>query len=190
NNLVAAEQAFTEGLRLGGESFVYHIFQDDVNRWIAMRREIYPLIDQLVPTELSDPFVRFDADRIAVAGRVSTPAGRVVLSIDVAPVFEDRAIVLRATAVRCGSVSMPMDFGGLDLARSIEREPEKVWPGSPRIWGDLAAGLHLDARAWWKNGGIDYRVLNVWVEPGVLHLKIEPLGPHHRTARRTHDWPF
>jgi len=42
NNLVAAEQAFTEELRSAGRPFIYQLRQDDVNQWIAMRREIYP----------------------------------------------------------------------------------------------------------------------------------------------------
>ncbi len=178
NNLIDAEQAFTEGLRAGSGPFTYHIYQDDLNRWIALRREIYPLIDELVPHMLADPFVLFDDGEITLAGRYTASAVDLLLSIDIVPTFEAETITLRAKTVRCGSVGMPKDFGQLGLDDRIERDREQTWPGSPRMWGDFLTGLHLEARAWWKNGGIEYRVLDVQVQPGVLSLKIEPLGPH------------
>ena len=68
NNLLSAEQAMVEGLRLG-KTFVYQLHQDDLNRWLTMRREIYPLAEEFIPPQWSDPFVRFDTGRITVAGR-------------------------------------------------------------------------------------------------------------------------
>jgi hypothetical protein len=183
NNLVAAEQAFTESLRAGRGPFIYRIFQDDLNRWITMRREIYPLIEELAPPQLADPFVMFDEGVITVAGRYSGWLGGVVASIDIVPTLEEDALVLRATAVRCGSVGVPMHLGGIGLDGTIERDREETWPGSPRIWGDFSRGLRIETEAWWKNGGIDYRMLDVWVEPGRLCLKIEPLGPHWARGR-------
>jgi hypothetical protein len=53
--------------------------------------------------------------------------------------------------------------------------------------GDLLTGFHLDGSAWWKNGGIDYRVTGLQVEQGVLSLDIEPLGRH--VARKTPSQP-
>ncbi len=182
NNLVGAEQAFTEGLRAMKGVFTYHLFQEDLNRWIAMRREIYPLIDELAPPELAEPFVMFAQDSITIAGRYPVAGISVVVSIDIKTSFEDGAIVLRAGAVRCGSVGVPFDLDRLGLGRPIERRQNKTWPGSPRIWGDLVGGLHIGADAWWKNGGIDYRVRGISVEQGRLDLRVEPLGRHSRAG--------
>jgi hypothetical protein len=178
NNLIAAEQAFTESLRANPRTFTYRIFQDDLNRWISMRREIYPLIDELAPPQLRDPFVRFGDGTITIAGRCEAGGVDVVLSIDLIPSIEDDALLIRADALRCGSLRSPWGLDDIGLDSTVDRDREDTWPGSPRIWGDLVDGLRLESHAWWKNGGIEYRVLDVWVEPGTLNLEIEPLGPH------------
>src|SRR5262249_24101273 len=79
-SLVNAEQEFTEKL-LQNKPFVYHLFQDDVNNWIAMRHEIYPLIDELAPPVLTDPLVIFDDDTITIAGKFASKID-LILSLD------------------------------------------------------------------------------------------------------------
>jgi len=183
NNLVNAEQAFTESLRSGGR-FVYHIHQDDLNRWIAMRREIYPLIDEIAPPVLIDPVVLFDDEEITVAGRFPIVASDVVLSLDIKPELIDDKIRLKVTSVRCGSFPMPRDFGDMGLGRRADLEAEALWPGSPAMSGDFLSGFHIDTQAWWKNGGVDYRVAGIAVRSGRLDLTIEPIG-RHAVARRS-----
>ena len=176
DNLISAEQVFTEALRTSETPFIYHVYQDDVNRWIAMRREIYPLIDQLAPPELNDPMVLFEAEEITVAGRYRKLGTEVVVSLDVSVSFSNDEILLRVVRVRCGSMSVPLTFVSMGLKREIDRPEGSVWPGSPHMWGDFADGFHVASRGWWKNGGINYRVRNLTVEPGKLNLEIEPLG--------------
>mgnify|MGYP000455393062 CR=1 FL=1 len=178
NSLVAAEQAFTEQLLVGGPPFMYHIYQDDLNRWIAMRREIYPLIDELLPPELGDPFIVFDEGRILVAGRCRWGPLEVVASLELTAEVSDTVLLLRATGLRCGSIGVPLGLLDAELSRPTRRRPGETWPGSPGIDGDLRHGLRLGTEARWKNGGIDYRVLDVRVEPGRLSFTIQPLGRH------------
>jgi hypothetical protein len=187
NSLVAAEQTFTESLRAAHGPFTYRLMQDDLNRWITMRREIYPLLDELTPPEWQEPFVAFRRGTIRVGGRYRLGAKNVVVSMDIVLSMETDSLVLRATALRCGTVRVPVDAGGIGLGQKIERRREQAWPGSPAISGDLASGLKLETRAWWKNGGIDYRVLDVRVEPGVLSITIEPLGRHQPDRRKPQD---
>jgi hypothetical protein len=183
DNLVMAEQAMTESLR-GRQPFVYQLHQDDVNRWLAARREIYPLIDELAPQALGEPFIRFDAGRITMAGRIQYGGASVVASLDVVPAMEDDAIVLRASRIRCGSLPVPIDLHEFGLDGDVNFDAEEAWPGSPPIIGNAEAGLRIGRRAWWKNGGVEYVVRDVKVEPGVLKLEIEPLGPHYVEDRR------
>ena len=178
NNLVAAEQAFTESVRGPDGPFTYHLHAGDVNRWISMRREIYPLIDSLLPPMLDDPFVAFDDGRITIAGRYRVAGLRVVVSLEIQARYSAGDIILTAGKIRCGSLPLPMRFAEEALSRPIRRGPDKVWPGSPAMSGDLLTGFHLDGSAWWKNGGIDYRVTGLKVEKGVLSLDIKPLGRH------------
>ncbi|HVP09821.1 MAG TPA: hypothetical protein VMV94_01390 [Phycisphaerae bacterium] len=187
NNLVDAEQAFTESLRAGAGPFVYHIYQDDVNRWLAMRREIYPLLDEFVPPVLTDPFVVFDVGKITVAGRYRTGGLSAVVSVDIAVAMQPDALCLTVAAARLGSVHMPLLIANkLGLAESVDRDPDETWPGSPRIWGSLASGLKVGADAWWKNGGVIYRVLDVSVQRGQINLTVEPRGRHEEGRDRKH----
>ncbi len=180
NNLVAAEQAMTENLLASNGPFTYHLFQDDLNRWISMRKEIYPLIDELAPPQLADPFVLFDDGVVTVAGRYRAGAMNVLLSIDIDVRFENDELVLRARRIRCGSVGLSLNFEGLPLAKPIDRAREQTWPGSPTITGDFVHGVHIGSQAWWKNGGMEYRVRGVAVKPGQIDIDIEPLGRHNR----------
>lgn len=187
NNLVAAEQAFTESVRGSDGPFTYHLYDADVNRWISMRREIYPLIDQLAPPMLDDPFVLFDEDTIFVAGRYQVMGTRVVVGLKIDVRFESGEIILKAKSISCGSMPMPMSLAENEFSRRIDHAPDKVWPGSPAMSGDLLTGLHISDDAWWKNGGIDYRVMGVRVTPGELSLDIRPMGRHIPTRRSSHS---
>lgn len=185
NNLLSAEQAFTESLLAGGP-FTYHLFAEDINRWIATRREIYPLIDDLVPPLLEEPVVVFEEGRITIGGRFRVRDTSVILSIDIEPQLDHDSIVMRATAVRCGSVRMPLAFGKIGLDLPIERERNRTWPGSPRMWGNFSSGFHLDKDAWWKNGGIDYQVTGISTDEGRLNLEVLPLGRQPGKRRSDH----
>ena len=176
NSLVSVEQDFTERLRTGSEPFTFSLRQDVVNRWLTMRREIYPAVDELLPEEVSDPFIAFSEGRITLAARVTTAAGRVVVSVDVHPSFKDDAIVLRLGAIRCGSMPAPIDAADLGLSGEIDRDTDDAWEGSPPMRGDLINGLRIEPLARWFNGGFGYRVLDVRAEPGLLTFRIQPLG--------------
>ena len=188
NNLVAAEQAFTESLRAGVGPFVYHIYQDDVNRWFAMRREIYPLLDELSPPELADPFVVFDPGKITVAGLYRSGVMSAVVSLEIAVSMQADALVLTVTAARLGSVRMPLSVAtGLGLATMVDRDSDETWPGSPQIHGSLAGGLRVGADARWQNGGVAYRVLDVSVQRGKIDITVEPRGHQGAGANRKHQ---
>lgn len=186
NNLLSAEQAMTEGLRRN-QPFVYQLHQDDLNRWLAMRREIYPLAEEFIPPQWSDPFVRFDTGRITVAGRFRHESWSTIASLDINVAFTDGDIVLTAGAVRSGSLPLPASLLGLPLGQPIDRRAEKTWPGSPPIAGDLINGVRVGAKAWWKNGGYAYEVKNVTVSPGVLKFEFQPLGPHFSKGSNDQD---
>jgi len=188
NNLVAAEQAFTENLRVG-EPFTYHLYADDVNRWITMRKEIYPLIDELAPPLLVDPFVLFEEGTVTVAGKFETAAADLLVSIEIELTLDDGDIVLRASALRCGSVSVPMDDERLGLGAAIDCDANELWPGNPAMAGDFLNGFRIGAEAWWKNGGVAYRIEAVKVHPGQLDIHVRPLGRHGDKRRRRHAVP-
>lgn len=187
NNLLAAEQAFTESLRTAKQPFVYHVYQDDVNRWIAMRREIYPLIDELAPQELIDPMVLFAPGEITVAGRYQKGGMKVVVSLDIEARYDADALFLKVKSLRCGSMRVPVDFAALGLDHPVDRRAGAVWPGSPAMKGDFLHGLRIESRALWKNGNFGYRVTNLAVRDGQIDLTVEPLGHQPPTRSKVHD---
>lgn len=175
NSLIAAEQAFTQNVA-AGHAFVYHLYQEDLNRWLAMRREIYPRVDELFPTGISDPFVVISPEGVTLAIRYQTPWRSTVVSMEFDVGFRDDAIVLAAKAVRCGKVRLPTNLEALKLDRKIVLDRNGAWPGSPQMQGDLLNGLRLNSRSRWKNGGVEYRVTNLSLLPGRIDFSIEPLG--------------
>ncbi len=188
NNLIQAEQAFTEGLR-DGEPFTYHLYAEDINRWITMRKEIYPLIDELAPPILVDPFVHFDEDTITVAGKLETAAADLLISIEIELMLDQGDLVLRASTMRCGSAPIPMDDERLGLATTIQNNANDLWPGSPAMAGDFLSGLRIGAEAWWKNGGVAYRIEAVELHPGRLDIHVRPLGRPGDKGRKRHAAP-
>jgi len=189
NNLVEAEQAFTEALRAQAGAFVYHLHAEDLNRWLAMRREIYPGLESVLPAGVTDPFVTFDDGVITIAARHVGRGPNAIISLDIAPQVEGDAIALHAQGARCGVLPVPLGWEGLFDSVELDLDRGVAWPGSPRIRGSLKAGLRLEAEAWWKNGGIAYRVLEVTVAPGELRLRVEPLGRRQEAGESRQEEP-
>lgn len=182
NNLVMAEQAFTGSL-LDGRPFKYRIHQRHINEWLAMRYEIYPRIDDVVPPVIDEPFVTIGDGHIRLAGRLTIANQATVVSADIAPSFEDGDVVLRLAGFRCGSLPLPNVLEQLDLDRSVQLDANRAWPGSPPIEGRLAEGIRIGARGWWQNGGVDYEVTDVEVGEGVLTFSVTPLERQARNNR-------
>lgn len=183
--LVNAEQAFTQAL-FAGEAFNYHIYDDMVNRWIAMRRDIFPLIDRLVPALVANPSLRFRESGVTVAGACDLLGMKAVVSLDLDLVFDQKAILVRATAARCGRLPIPVTLPALRLGRSLYYEPGQLWPGSPAVAGNLLDGIAVQDRAWWNNGGIAYEVQGLTLKNGQIDLRIHPLGRHASTRDSDH----
>lgn len=177
NNLVAAEQAFTQSL-LAGQPFDYHIYQADLNEWLAMRKEIYPHVDELVGSTFRDPFVLITPGRIVLAGLYESAAVSGVISMELEPGFREDAIHLRLVSLRCGSVPLPLAAAGVKLDTPLEFDEGDAWPGSPLMSGNLLDGLRIEKDAWWKNGGVRYEVTNVIAREGRLDISVRPSGRH------------
>ncbi len=183
NDLINAEQAFTRAL-FAGETFDYHIYDDMVNEWIAMRREIFPLIDRLAPALVANPSLRITEDGVSIAGRCDLAGVSAVVSLDLELFRDERGIVVRASAARCGRLPIPLTLSALRLQRPIACAQGRLWPGSPAARGNLIDGLVISDRAWWNNGGIAYQVRELSLKKGQIDLRVQPLG-HHVSSRES-----
>jgi len=182
DDLRDAAQGFSDALMQPG-SFDVHLGETQLNRWLAMRAEIYPLIDRRIPPDWRDLAIRFRDDVIRLGATYRGTGPAVVLSLDLAVTVESNAIRLKVVACRAGAMPIPIALLGRVLARPIEIPPGKAWRGSPEIRGDLKSGLLVGTRAVWPNGDRLYNVLAVAVRRTWLDFKIESLGPARQSRR-------
>jgi hypothetical protein len=185
DELHEAAQQFSDALMTTGR-FQIHLRDSQINRWIAMRKEIYPLIDKEIPPHWVEPTVNFLDGVIRLAVRHKDGTSDIVVSVDLAVGMEEDTIALRLAGARIGSLRVPLTFLSGRLKKPIRIDGDKAWSGSPAMRGELLGGLHVDALAVWPNGEREYRVHDVRVEPGRLHLEIESLGPHYPKRRKDH----
>lgn len=182
NRLVEAEQAFTHEL-LRGQPFKYHIYEQYVNEWLAMRYDLYPRIDEVVTPIVRDPFVSIGSGRVRLAAKYEVANRDAIVSADFAPSFEDGEIRLRFEGVRCGSIPIPNVLEAFDLDQRVDLGRDEAWPGSPMIEGSLVHGIRIGPRGWWQNGGVDYEVTDVEVGDGVLTFSVTPLARQAKRSR-------
>lgn len=183
-----AAQAFSDALMVPGP-FEFHLTQAQLNRWVTLRREIYPAIERNLPPEWTDPFVCFADHAIRIAARRRGARPHVVASVDIRVALDGDQIRLTAGAIRVGSLRVPRALLGTILTRPIDLPPGKLWHGAPAAEGNLRDGLLIAARAIWPNGDRRYNVLDVRPEAGVLHIKIDSLGPAYGSRRSASPAP-
>lgn len=181
-----AAQQFSDALMTPGV-FEVHLREDQLNEWIARRKEIYPLVDREIPSDWSDPQILFREGRIRLAARYLGVPGGIVASIDVSVGMAGEAIVLQLQRCQIGSLRIPMGMLPAGADSRIDKQRNRLWRGSPRIEGDVRTGLRVDPYGVWPNGDRAYRVLDVRVGDSVIHLRIESLGPSSRSLRSDHD---
>lgn len=184
DDLGDSAQAFSDALMSEGE-FTVNLRQKQLNNWISMRKEIYPLIEREMPPDWSDPMILFYEDRIRLAARYRGGRMDAIVSLDLAVSMEPDAICLKAVGVRVGSVPLPQS--ALDRLRTadIDLAPGKAWRGSPHITGNVRDGLRINTLAVWPNGDRAYNVKSARVVRGAIQFVIQALGPARQTGRRS-----
>lgn len=186
DDLRDSAQSFSDALMQPG-IFDVHLREDQIVQWIAMRSEIFPLIERRIPREWSDPTIRFRDGTIRLAATYSGHGPSVVISIDLDVDVDADDIRLKVVRCRAGALPLPTAVFARALSEPIDIAPDKAWRGSPRIHGNLLSGLHIASRAVWPNGERLYTVLGITVRRDTLDLKIESLGPARQSRRKTHS---
>lgn len=174
NLLTDAEQAFTHSL-IAGKPFTYRIYDEYLNQWIAMRHEIYPRIDDSLPVELKDPFIRFLPGQIQLGARGQVAGIGAVVSVEISVAYEADEIVLQLGDISCGSLPAPAIPKQWREQARVDYAFGEAWRGSPALRGDLDTGLRIGAEGRWQNGGTRFRVTDARVSDGVLELDVTPL---------------
>ncbi len=182
DDLSFASQRFSDMLVAMDRPFEYRLTQDQVNAWLAVREDIWPLSREWLPPELSDPFLRFDEQGVTLAvtwtgdGFSSVISAR--LSLQPAP----GGISVRLVGVDAGALPVPEEW----VRDALVKADRSGWPAGeklkhqrsdtplPRLANLPEGAVFPNAWVWW-NGSVPFLVRDVRFEPGAVVATFERL---------------
>jgi hypothetical protein len=186
-----------------GQPFRIIVLDDQVNRWIAARAEIWPSLGDVVPRNFADPVVSFQPGRIVLGIRYNGSRISSVLSLAVNLEMDAArgAIHVKVNDLRAGYLPVPRMLVDRQVRKALDREVgrhinallQRIWTqaagyvpvdpppkGLPAGKVPLAAMLgdiwefRLPARSRWPNGGFAYSISGLRVEQGKLAIDVVP----------------
>ena len=182
DDLVRTGDGFTERVANSGAPFEYRVTQDQINRWLAARAEIWPAAREWLPPELSNPFVVIRPDGLRVAVTWRSQQVRTVLSALVGLQADEAGIHVRLKSLHCGSLPVPQAIVQEEL-KSI-----RLWKPGSRARGQAGPGVLPDPRDLFD--GLIFPRVWLWPEPrrvctiaglkcedGVLTVTVVPSVP-------------
>lgn len=186
----ATELADSLGDRMvRGRPFDVVLIDRKVNEWLTALPHCWPEARRSVPSEISDPAVRFDASRVYVGAHCESGGWRAIINVELAlGVSEDgRSVELALFEARGGSLPVPRAIlrrlldpllRGVGDASSRSADPAGEFLPNLGDFGsidDLFRGVKIRNRFVWGNGDRPFRIDSFTIEDGELRLSIEPL---------------
>lgn len=157
DDLVRTGDGFSVLVVQSQEPFEYRITQDQINRWLAAREDIWPGSREWLPPELSNPFVSITPEGVRVAVTWRNGQVRTVFSGLVGLHADEQGIHLRLKSVQCGALPVPQDIIQEQL-RSV-----KLWRPGTRARGQAGPGTLPDPRDLFE--GLVFPKAWIWPEP-------------------------
>ncbi len=184
NDFAHTESVLSERLNEGEASgeFEFVLTQDQINAWIAIRREIWPRSRQWLPRYLSQPMVVLDRDGIRVAALFTRQSLQSVVSLRIEVGTVPDAVFVRLAEVTAGGLPVPHS----QIHRYLKRFARRVWPAGQMLPGQIGPyrlpsmthvleGIRLPDSWVWANGKQPFRITAVTFEPGLVRIGLEPL---------------
>jgi hypothetical protein len=197
-----------------GQPFRITLPQEEINRWLAARGEIWPGLRDVLPSYIVDPVVSFQPGRIVLAARYDQSGLSSVLSLAVNLRLEAGGdeIHVEVGSLRAGYLPVPRALvDGLARKILVRQTGKHLDPLarclSPQTGEYLLAGDPLESRAidrvpsagmsgeiWqfrlptrsrWPNGGFPYSIAALRVEQGTLTIDVVPTPRQARRSRRS-----
>ncbi len=188
DDLARFEIALSERMN-GDRPFALVITQEQLNRWLAAREQMWPPARAWIPPLMEDPFVAFEPGRVRLAGTVTLGGVRTVLNATAEIRIDSDQLFLRVFGVKGGSLPMP-DALVRERLRALDERRRRTAAGPadlPSAEG-VIVGWRVPAEFVWPNGKRRFRVRGVRVEPGAMTLDLEPL-PRPQPARGRNTQP-
>jgi hypothetical protein len=184
NDFAHTESVLSERLNEAEPSgeFEFLLTQDQVNGWIAIRREIWPRSRQWLPSYLSQPMVVLDRDGIRVAALLTRQSLRSVVSLRVEVRTVPDGVSVRLAEVTAGGLPVPQS----QIHRYLKQFDRKVWPVGQVLPGQIGPyrlpslthiqeGIRLPDSWIWANGKQPFRITAITFEAGQVRIGLEPL---------------
>ncbi len=151
-----------------GEPIEVVVEQDQLNRWLAGRREVFPP-DWERFEQLRDPFVQILPERrLRLAARIRQGGFAAIASVGLRITAGPETIRLDTAALRVGLLPVPTGWLGGELAARLPRRA--------RVRVELRNGvLEVPNRLVWPNGRRRFRIASLRSEAGRLFVRLEPL---------------
>lgn len=156
----------------GGRNLTFELREDQVNRWIAARAEMWPGAPAALGP-LSDPQVLFLGDRIRIAATIAHGGVRTVVSLTGRIKVTPDSLFVECESARLGALPVPREW----VAKWAAQMPLVAKHLAIRPGGDRTVSL---ANEWvWPNGKRRCRLGELQVLNGVARVVLEPLrgGP-------------
>jgi hypothetical protein len=186
-----------------GQPFRISLPQDEVNRWLAARGEIWPGLQDAFPKCLVDPVVSFEPGRIVLAVRYENGGVSSVLSAAVNLRMEENrgAIRVRIDSLRAGYLPIPRTLVDGQARKALDRQASKhlnslvkhLWSQTGDYLPAAEAGrqptvehlplasflgdiweFRLPTRSRWPNGGFLYSISDLRIENGKVMIDVMP----------------
>lgn len=152
-----------------GRSYGFVLDGAQINRWLTARREIWPDAHEVEAGRWLRPQVDvLSAGRVRVAALLNPGALRAVVSVTLHLAADDDELTIRCDGVRIGALPVPVRLAVGQLAPSVEAV---LRDGDRLDGGELKLANHFV----WRNGRRPFRVGEVSIEAGRVHVRIDPL---------------
>jgi hypothetical protein len=186
---------FTLTLDAATGPFEYRISEQQINAWLAIREEIWPLSREWLPAGLSDPAISLEEGEVRLAVTYRDGSLKTVASIGFHIEGDSEGVLVQLTDIAGGSLPVPKSWARDELAK-LDRGK---WPAGrvtryqysgramPSLI-DLMTEAEFPNEWVWQNGKIPFRIAQLTVEKGAVVLTIEPL-PRQVDKRRSTQPP-
>lgn len=186
-----------------GQPFRITLLDEQLNRWIAARSEIWPGLGDVLPPEIADPVISFQPGRIVLGIRYEGPTINSILSLAINLEMDAArgAILVRIDRLRAGYLPVPRSLVEQHAREALDRAASrhlhsllrKLWsqaaefipmdipadsaPAQPipltAMLGDIWE-FRLPAKNRWFNGGFAYTITDLRIEHGKLSIDVQP----------------
>lgn len=151
-----------------GRPVEFEIEEEQLNRWIAARREL-PIDPAAFEVQgLQKPAVRLMDGKIRLYGLAERSGWQTVISLDVS--VTPSSDMIRVAPVRAAFGAAPLPGMAMDTVRDTLKD--LLTPEGAKMTAD---GVELPNRAVWENGERPFRFESIEIKSGKAKIKLAPL---------------